>query len=86
GRLAATLTAPGLEAEVTRATPEARYCAFLADVGARYRRSPDLQSEDARLWSILRTEETQMRSAHSDAWREGERLASAIRQARTRLA
>ena len=86
GRLAATLTAPGLEAEVTRATPEARYCAFLADVGARYRRSPDLQSEDARLWSILRTEETQMRSAHSDAWREGERLAASIRQARTRLA
>lgn len=86
GRLAATLSAPGLEAEVTRATPETRYCAFLADVGARYRRSPDLQSEDARLWSILRTEETEMRAAHPDTWRDAQRLAAAIRHARTRLA
>jgi hypothetical protein len=86
GRLAATLTAPGLEAEVAGATAEARYCAFLADIGARYRRSPELQTEDARLWSFLRAEETQMRAAHPEAWRDGERLVAAIRQVRTKLA
>ena len=85
GRLAATLAAPGLEAEVTRATPEARYAAFLADVGARYRRSPALQADCGPLWSTLRTEERQMRDTHPSAWRDGERLGVAIRASPTRL-
>lgn len=83
GRLAATLAAPGLEAEVTRAPAEARYCAFLVDVGERYRRSRDLQAENAGLWSILRAEAGQMQAEHPDAWSEGERLAASIRAGST---
>ena len=86
GRLAASLAAPGLEAEVAAVDEHARYCAFLADVGDRYRASPALWSTDPEIWGLMRSEEAQMRASYPIAWREGERLLGAMHRASAILA
>jgi hypothetical protein len=81
GRLTASLAAPGLEAEVAAADEHARYCAFLADMVARYRACPELRAGSSELWGLLRGEETKMRASHPAAWQEGERLLDAMHRA-----
>jgi hypothetical protein len=47
---------PGFEAEVSAATPAARYAAFIADIVARYRASPILRDCHTELWALLQAE------------------------------
>jgi hypothetical protein len=81
GRLTASLSAPGLEAEVAAADEHARYCAFLADVADRYRACPALWSSSPEIWGVMRSEEQHMRAAYPVAWMEGERLLDSMRRA-----
>jgi len=81
GRLTASLGAPGLEADVAAVDEHARYCAFLADVGERYRACPALSASSPEIWGLMRCEEAKMRAAHPVAWMEGERLLAAMHRA-----
>jgi hypothetical protein len=80
-RLTASLWVPGLETEFAAVDEHARYSAFLADIGDRYRSSPALQASNAAIWATLRNEEAQMRAADPAAWQEGERLLEAMHRA-----
>jgi hypothetical protein len=86
GRLAASLTAPGLEAEVAALDEHARYCAFLGDIGDRYRACPALGATNPEIWRLMRIEEAQMRASYPAAWMDGERLLEAMHRATVLLA
>jgi hypothetical protein len=77
---------PELERVVCDADPLVRYSAFLADVAGRYRSSPALRHAEARVWSLLRGEESRMRGDHAPAWKEGRELLDSSRRALGRMA
>ena len=77
---------PDLERLVCDADPLVRYSAFLADVVGRYRASAVKRNLDARVWSLLRGEESRMRREHAEAWREGRGLLDASRRALAQMA
>jgi hypothetical protein len=77
---------PELERVVCDADPLVRYSAFLADVVGRYRSSPSLRHAEARVWSLLRGEESRMRGDHAPAWKEGRELLDSSRRALGRMA
>jgi len=63
--------APGFEALVSHADPESRYAAFLADLGERYRRSPELRGARGDLWHLIRAESARLQRELPDAWAAG---------------
>jgi len=63
--------APGFERRVARATPTARYAAFIADAVARCRASSDLRTGQSELWSVLATEERRLCRDHPVDWDAG---------------
>ena len=77
---------PELERVVCDADPLVRYSAFLADVVGRYRSSAAMRHAEARVWSLLRGEESRMRGDHAEAWREGRELLDAARRALGQMA
>ena len=68
---------PDFEARIASAQPLARYAAFIADSGARYRASEALRGEHAAFWSLIRVEENRLRHDHPTEWAEGSALAAA---------
>ena len=82
GRLVAAVDMdPELEPRLAAADPFVRYAVFLADVVSRYRASPELRAIDPRVWTLLRSEESLMRSDHSDAWQAGVDILADTRRA-----
>ncbi|MGZ9276439.1 MAG: hypothetical protein ACXW4L_04885 [Candidatus Limnocylindrales bacterium] len=65
---------PGFEAELSAATPRARYVAFLRDAVARHRRARLLSGIDPPFAILVRAEARRLGEEHRDAWLEGGRL------------
>ena len=68
---------PEFEARIAGAQPLARYAAFIADSGARYRASGALRGEHSAFWSLIRVEENRLRHDHPREWSDGSALAVA---------
>jgi hypothetical protein len=82
GRIVAAVDMyPDLEPRLARADPLVRYAAFLHDVAARYRASPELQAANAEVWRLLRSEEALMRRDHPAEWAEAAEILAATRGA-----
>lgn len=68
--------APGFEGRAARADPITRYAAFLADMMARYRASPNLRAQQPDLWTLLQAEQRRLRANLPTEWAAGEVLRS----------
>lgn len=68
---------PEFESRIAGAQPLARYSAFIADSGARYRASEALRGEHSAFWSLMRVEENRLRHDHPTEWADGSALAAA---------
>jgi hypothetical protein len=66
--------APGFESRVARASPTARYAAFVADAMARCRASSGLRAGQPELWWLLDAEERRLRKDHPGEWAAGDAL------------
>lgn len=75
GRLLVTVDyVPGFERRLARATPLARYTAFIQDASRRDRNMPITALELRPFAATVRTEATRLQSEHSDEWRDGAAL------------
>lgn len=70
----------GLETILADLEPLARYSAFVANQGARYRSSQALRDGDADLVRLIHREERRLRLDHGPAWSAGEAVSLAIGQ------
>jgi hypothetical protein len=68
----------GLEAVLAGLDPLARYSAFVANQGARYRSSPRLRDEEADLVRLIDREALRLRVDHGPAWSAGEAVSLAV--------
>jgi hypothetical protein len=73
---------PGFEAQMTDASPSARYAAFIAYSIDRLRTSAILRAEYATLWTLVGTEERRLQAQDPAAWADGLALLAAAGLAR----
>jgi hypothetical protein len=72
GRLLVTVDyVPGFEGRLARATPLARYAAFIQDAARRDRNMPITALELRPFAATVRTEAIRLQSEHPDEWRDG---------------
>lgn len=64
----------GFEAQVSAATPQTRYAAFLIDAVTRFRASPEMRARQSELWILLDTAERALHQGHPGSWAEGQAL------------
>lgn len=69
---------PGFEARMAQAGPVARYAAFVADLVARYRVSPELRSSHPELWALIEAEARRLQRDRPVDWAEGSDLLAAM--------
>lgn len=62
---------PGFEARLARASPLARYAAFVSDLVGRYRTNAALRSGHPELWSLLEADQRRVQHDHPVDWAEG---------------
>jgi hypothetical protein len=66
---------PGFEAELSAATPLARYAAFVADLSTRFRGSSAVRDSDTTLARLMATERRRLAEREPARWAEGRALA-----------
>ena len=71
----------GFEARFASASPEARYCAFIADAAERFRRDATRRDAQPDLCALVAAEAGRLAATHPDAVRTGRRLLDEIRTA-----
>jgi hypothetical protein len=65
---------PGFETRLAKASPLARYAAFVSDIVTRYRASAELRSSHATLWALFEAEERRLRREQASEWADGTAL------------
>lgn len=70
-----------LEQRILRASPQARYAAYLADACETYRVSPMLRLTYPAMWQSLTRQERRLRAERPSAWSEGLGLLPILRGA-----
>ena len=70
---------PGFEARLSALRPEARYCAFIADLADRYRAEARLRETEPKLWALVSAEERRLARAFPADMRDGRRLLEDMR-------